>query len=311
MGGAWLAAIGLSAAPCVAEGAAVDRVRLDYSTDDPSCPDADAFRRQVEGQLERSAFADDSALTVRVRVTRHGDELEGSLALLGAGDEEGVQPFAAPVPRCEELVATMSLAAVIAIERLRQQGPKPARSLRVGVARPQQASASTSAYRLATYAGAGMALGHVPDPSVGAVLGLDLARHGLQLGLRAELFAASHAEAPGGMVKVQLSRVDLLACHSTWSLALCGVFAAGALSGAGSDTNRSQLQTVFFPSAGIRAGWRHPFGDVFELAIDAGVDFALSRPTFALHDGPRAADIWQPSLLGLSLTGGLTTRLFP
>ena len=312
-----LAAICL-AAPCFAAEEAPDRVRLEYSAALPSCPDEARFRQLVEAQLEREAFADDAALTLRVRVTRDGDALEGSLSLRSEGSDGsdgGEQRFSEPASRCGELVATMSLAAVIAIERLRQKGQPPrasrapSRPPSVEVTPPRSGRPPT--YRLSTFAGAGVLLGHVPEASPGAAFGLELARDDVRIALHADMLAAAYAEEPAGTVRVQLTRLESILCYSKWSLAACGVFAAGSMSGTGVDTSRSRIQRVFFPAVGIRAGWRRPFGHVFELQVDAGPDFALSRPIVALRSGAEAADIWQPSLLGFSLTVGIATWLVP
>jgi len=293
------------------------------------CPDESTFRALVGAKLGYDPFAAGAPSSLRVVLRRSGADLSGTLTLSSDGAARGERTLHAAGESCDELAASLALAAAVAIDPdAAARGPTPA----APIAPEQPAAAppppppppvppprSEPAARApapATPEGASHPLGArfsggvfipwglTPGVAPGARIGGGLDADSWLVVLEVSATLESSKSANVGTVTAQLFDAALVPClrptlSAGVALALCAAGRVGMLSSSAEQVTRATPQTDLVGSLGPRAGVELLLSRSFGFGLETEVPVAFSRVHLVVDDHGQQHEVWASSRVGM------------
>jgi len=242
------------------------------------CPDETAIRKAVATRLGYDPFFPTADKTIVAVITRVRDELHASVQLVDNGGMlRGQREFKTVADKCEELVATMSLAISIAIdpthispvatpvakaiEPASDATPKPERPVERPVDRvePKEFIAPPApkapSFELRPGLGVTGSTGTAPAFALGLALWLELRRGWVSLTVQGRHdFPASIPAEGGARLSTSLWVGGLSACAHPSAFFVCALGSLGTLRGESFDVAKPSSDSGFYAAAGGRIG---------------------------------------------------------
>jgi hypothetical protein len=294
------------------------------------CPDEATFRALVAAKLGYDPFGGGAPSSLRVVFRRAGADLSGNLTLGSGGGVRGERTIRAAAGECDELAASLALAAAVAVDpdsvaqRATPQAVEPAPAAPAPPPAPPESSppaaqAKQEPVRRAEPAAseemhatigprwsAGMFVpwGLTPGVTAGVRAGVGLDGDAWLVGLEGSATLESTKASDAGTVTARSFDAALVAgfratLTKNVALALCVAGRLGVLRSDAEDVSRASPQSDLIASVGPRAGvelfpWRAVgFGAELEAPI------ALSRVHLLIDDHGQPREVWASSRVGM------------
>lgn len=295
------------------------------------CPDESTFRALVGAKLGYDPFAAGAPSSLRVVLRRSGADLSGTLTLASGGAARGERTLHAAGESCDELAASLALAAAVAIDPdAAARGSTPATPIAAEQAAatpppppplpppvpPPRSEPSARVPAPATPEGAKHALGArfsggvflpwglTPGVAPGARIGGGLDGDSWLVVLEASATLESSKSSNVGTVTAQLFDAALVPClrptlSAGVALALCAAGRIGMLSSNAEQVTRATPQTDLVGSLGPRAGVELSLSRTFGFGIEAEIPVAFSRVHLVVDDDGQQHEVWASSRVGM------------
>ncbi len=292
-------------------------VRLEYILGEGAerCPDTAAMQSAVRARLGFDPFREPAELRVIAQVGREGEGLKATLRLERDGTSEPARTRELFSRRadCAELAATLQLAISIAIDPMsvvRAEAPPPSPEPVPPAPLPPSppvvpAPSGLPPATLELGAGAVGSLGLAPDLTAGAWVfgGLRWPSFSGSLEVRADW--PRTATISSGTVSASCIFGNLVACWRVDGFGLCGLFAGGAMRGAGVDVAEAKNVTTPFLAAGARGLFEWPSTGLVAGRVAAEMIVPFTRTTLRIGD----AEAWTTPPIAGSLAISLVGRI--
>ncbi len=303
------------------------------------CPDEATFRALVGAKLGYDPFAAGAPSSLRVVLRRTGSDLSGTLTLASGGTARGERTLHAAGDGCDELAASLALAAAVAIDPdAAARGPTPAAAPvaaepPVATAPPppepppptappppsepptNAASAPNAEHALGPrfIAGVFIPWGLTPGIMPGARLGGGFDADSWLVMLEASATLESSKSSPLGTVTAQLFDAALVPCFrptltASVALALCAAGRIGMLSSDAEQVTRAAPQKDLIGSLGPRAGLELLLSPSFGFGLEAELPVAFSRVHLVIDDHGQQREVWASSRVGMVAAAAVIFR---
>ncbi|HEY1957568.1 MAG TPA: hypothetical protein VGH28_18240 [Polyangiaceae bacterium] len=284
-----------------------------------SCPDEDAFRKEVASRLGYDPFFPWASRTVSVEIDLAGGTGRARVVFVDdKGFEQGAQTIDGgreAVASCEPLVRSAALAVSVSLEAIppdpapdAEPTPAPVEAQKpepvvapapIAVAVPH-AMPPREAPRRAPRSGRALVaslapelwagFGQWPVATVGVGAAFDLRYRALSVAFEGRWDAPATLDLGGGeSAQVERATGSLVPCGHWRVLALCGVVSLGDSWASGIDLSNARTASAFYAAFGGRVGLEVPLGSRFRwsfLAQAAGI----ATPMHLLVGGASAFD---------------------
>jgi hypothetical protein len=292
------------------------------------CPDEATFRALVGAKLGYDPFAAGAPSSLRVVLRRSGAELSGTFTLGSGGTPRGERTLHASGESCDELAASLALAAAVAIdpdaavrepttaaapvaeERPETAPPPPPPAppqhseSPAGAPAPARSESAKTTLGPRFSGGVFIPWGLTPGVAPGARLGGGLDADSWLLVLEVSATLESSKSSNVGTVTAQRFDAALVPCFrptlsAAAALALCAAGRLGMLSSSAEQVTRAAPQTDLVASLGPRAGLELLLSPSFGFGVEAELPVAFSRVHLVIDDHGVQHEVWASSPVGM------------
>lgn len=279
--------------------------RLDFAADvaPSTCPDDAAFRERVAVRMGYDPFVDASTSRVRVRFTRRGARLVGSVDIERDGRPGGSRALEEAAGRCDVLFDAVAGTVALALDPVtRSEAPPPSNEAPPPPPSPEPAPPAPLApasekpnerpveerktTHLYTMLDGLAAVGVTPGATLGGQAGIGLRRASFVIAAegRVEATPSDIALKSGDRVTASVFTVGVVPCLRVGITGLCLGARIGSLSASSRDVTRPALKSSFVAAGLARVTADIPIGQsgAFAFRVGAEVSVPFVRTTLSI-----------------------------